>query len=95
MAKRIRQYRAASIDELSILKGGLPETAICQLSIEAPPGTEFNINNSVIRIGVTGIYEVMIDYIESLNLSQDSFTQLCASADNDGNLNASNNIIVS
>lgn len=45
---------------------------LSRLGIEAPQGTWIRINNELIRIGKTGLYEVNDAYITSLQFEQNS-----------------------
>lgn len=72
MAKKIKQYRFYSLEDLShntpdtnyqsLVSGNLFSSIlpILQLGIQALPGTKFYVNNSTspVIIGVTGVYEM-------------------------------------
>lgn len=75
MAKRIRQFRYGTRDDNitgAQLVNGL-RVPICQLSIEALPGTKFVMANEVIVIGITGVYEVAIETIDTLFLDSKAY----------------------
>lgn len=74
MAKKVYQYRFGMDNDnitLNELITGIT-LPICQFSIETLPGTLFIINNTQIRIGATGIYEIMFDTISNVRITIDS-----------------------
>lgn len=74
MAKNVYQYRfGMDNDNVTIndLITGIT-LPMCQFSIETLPGTLFVINNTQVRIGATGIYEIMFDTISNVRITAES-----------------------
>lgn len=75
MAKQIIQYRYGTNDDninRDDLLAGI-QLPICQLSIETVPGMKFIIGDSAEIIGVTGIYELVLNNINKISLDSQSY----------------------
>lgn len=92
MAQQVKQYYISNLNDLGVFP--IMESAICQLTIEAAPSSGFYINGHEIHIGVTGVYEIITEYITSLNITNQLVKRLTDNADSDGNLRDYDKILI-